>query len=120
MGNITLKLNLTQFKSVIKPIPNASGKLIDCVVLPIKANHFFKGEKGVYVDLIAFQLKEKREGSKDSHTIKQSFPKDYLESLTQDEKNALPFIGSLAVWDENMSSEKPPVIQDEKSDLPWD
>lgn len=120
MGNITLKLNLTQFKSVIKPMPNASGKLIDCVVLPIEVNHFFRGEKGVYVDLIAFELKNKKEGMKDTHSLKQSFSKEYLESLTQDEKNALPFLGGLMVWDENYQSEKPPIVQtDPESDLPF-
>ncbi len=119
MGNVTIKLNLTQFKSVIKPLPNREGKLIECVVLPIEGNHFFKGEKGVYVDLIAFELKQKKEGIKDTHSIKQSFSKEYLEALSQDEKNSLPFLGGLVVWDENPSSEKPPVVLDEISDLPF-
>jgi hypothetical protein len=120
MGNISIKLNLTQFHSVIKPMPTQSGKVVDCVVLPIEKNHFFKGEKGVYVDLIAFELKNKKEGIKDTHSLKQSFSKEYLEALSQDEKNALPFLGGLVVWDENSSSEKAPIVQDEKSDLPWD
>ena len=120
MGNISIKLNLTQFASVLKPIAGKDGKLIDCIVLPIEKNHFFKGEKGVYVDMIGFERKTKLEGSKDTHSIKQSFSKEYLESLTQDEKNGLPFLGSLIVWDENTgTSEKPPVVQDEKDDLPF-
>jgi hypothetical protein len=119
MGNITIKLNLTQFHSVIKPMPTQSGKIVDCVILPIEKNHFFKGEKGVYADLIAFELKNKKEGIKDTHAIKQSFPKEYFEKLSQDEKNNLPFIGGLIVWDENYSSEKAPVIQNETDDLPF-
>jgi hypothetical protein len=120
MGNISVKINLTQFHSVIKTMPTQSGDLIECVVLPIGKNHFFKGDKGVYVDLIAFELKQKKEGIKDTHSIKQSFPKDYLDKLSQDEKNALPFIGGLIVWDESPSSEKPIVIQpDPNSDLPF-
>ena len=119
MGNISIKINLTQFHSVIKPMPTQSGKIVDCVVLPIELNHFFKGEKGVYADLIAFELKQKKEGIKDTHSIKQSFSKDYLEALSQEEKNALPFIGGLVVWDENPASEKPPVVQKEDDDLPF-
>jgi hypothetical protein len=120
MGNITIKINLTQFHSVIKTLPTQSGDLIECVVLPIEKNHFFKGEKGVYCDLIAFELKNKKEGIKDTHSIKQSFSKEYLEKLSQDEKNALPFIGGLIVWDENPAGEKPPVVQtDPNSDLPF-
>jgi hypothetical protein len=119
MGNISIKLNLTQFHSVIKSLPGKDGKLIDCVVLPIELNHFFKGDKGVYADIIAFELKNKKEGIKDTHSLKQSFSKEYLENLSQDEKNALPFLGGLIVWDENPSSEKPPIIQDETSDLPF-
>jgi hypothetical protein len=119
MGNITIKINLTQFQSVIKPLPNKDGKMIDCVVLPIERNHFFKGEKGVYVDLIAFELKQKKEGMKDTHSIKQSFSKEYLEALSPEDKSALPFIGGLIVWDENPSSEKPPVTQEPDDDLPF-
>ena len=105
--------------SVIKPMPNKEGKMIDCVVLPIEKNHFFKGDKGVYADLIAFELKQKKEGIRDTHSIKQSFSKEYLEALPQDERNALPFIGGLIVWDENPASEKPPVVQGENDDLPF-
>lgn len=119
MGNITLKINLTQFHSVIKPLANKDGKMIDCVVLPIEANRFFKGDKGVYVDLIAFELKTKREGITDTHSIKQSFPKEYLESLSQDEKNELPFIGGLKVWDGSPVSEKTPIVQTEDDGLPF-
>lgn len=120
MGNISIKINLTQFQSVIKPMKNAAGKMIDCVVLPIEGNHFFKGEKGVYVDLIAFELKNRKEGIKDTHSLKQSFSKEYLDALTQEQKNALPFIGGLIVWDENPASEKAPVTQtDPDSDLPF-
>ena len=119
MGNITIKLNLTQFKSVLMPLPNKNGKLLDCVVLPIEANRFFKGEKGVYVDLIAFELKQKKEGIKDTHSIKQSYSKEYLESLTQEEKNNLPFLGGLVVWDENQANEKPPITIQEDDGLPF-
>ena len=119
MANITIKLNLTQFKSVIKTLPTQSGSLVDCVVLPIETNHFFRGEKGVYVDLIAFELKQKREDSKDTHSVKQSFSKEYLEQLSQEEKNNMPFIGSLVLWQENISSEKPPVILNDDDDLPF-
>ncbi len=119
MGTISIKLNLTQFASVIKPMTGKDGKSVDCVVLPIDKNHFFRGEKGVYVDIIAFELKQKKEGIKDTHSLKQSFPKDYLEKLSQDEKNALPFLGGLIVWDESPASEKAPVVQNENDDLPF-
>jgi hypothetical protein len=119
MGNISIKINLTQFKSVLMPLPNKNGVLLNCVVLPIEANHFFKGEKGVYCDLIAFELKQKKEGIKDTHSIKQSFSKEFLEALSQDEKNNLPFIGGLIVWDENSASEKPVIELKEDDGLPF-
>jgi hypothetical protein len=121
MGNISIKINLTQFQAVVKPMPNKIGEMVDCVILPITKNHFFKGEKGVYVDLIAFERKDKKDGIKDTHSIKQSFPKEFFEGLTQEEKNSMPYIGGLIVWDENpTSSEKPIVTQSADDDgLPF-
>ena len=120
MSNISGKLNLMQLKAAIRRMDGKSGP-IDCVVIPIEANHLFRGEQGIYLDLIAFESKTKNEKIKDTHLVKQSLPKEVLEKMSDDEKKTQPILGNLRVWGE--SQEQAPqsdmAVQDEISGLPF-
>ena len=120
MSNISGKLNLMQLKAAIRKMNGANGP-IDCIVIPIEANHLFRGEQGVYLDLIAFESKTKNEKIKDTHLVKQSLPKEILDAMTEDEKRSQPILGNLRVWGEY--TEQPPqsdmTVQDEISGLPF-
>jgi hypothetical protein len=96
--NITAKINLRQLKSHVMKMKSKSGENIDCIILPIEQNHLFKGEKGIYLDLQGYELKERREGQKDTHLVKQNLPKEVYDSMTDEEKNALPILGNMTVW----------------------
>ena len=76
---ITFKINFMQFKAAIQKVKNNKGNDIECIVIPIALNNLFKGEKGVYGEFVAFEVKEKRADSKDTHLVKQSLPKDVLK-----------------------------------------
>jgi hypothetical protein len=95
MSKISSKINLTQFKHKVMKLQGKSG-MIDCIVLPIDANHFYRGEKGIYMDLVGFELKEKRENQ--THLIKQSLPKEVYEKMSEQEKNETPIVGGHTVW----------------------
>lgn len=45
MSNISSNINLRQLKSEIRTFKGVSGQ-IECLVIPIAANHLVKGEKG--------------------------------------------------------------------------
>ena len=94
---------------------------VECLVIPIEKNKLYKSDKGVYLDLIAFEIERPKEGSKDTHIVKQSFSKDVREKMTEDELKALPIIGNLMVWGERMEAEpiSSPVVQAENDDLPF-
>ncbi len=98
MSNISAKINLRQLKSHVMILKGKSGEPVECLVLPIDANHLFKGEKGIYLDLQAYELKEKQEGRKETHLVKQSIPKAVFDCMTDEEKNALPILGNMTVW----------------------
>jgi len=98
MGDLSIKINLRQFKGIVTNIKGKAGNMVECVVLPIAENQFVKGEKGVYVDLIGFHLKEKIADRKDTHLVKQSFSKEVLAAMTQEQKNAMPIIGNAIDW----------------------
>src|SRR5690606_32516404 len=120
-NNISIKINLRQFKNVIKDMKRKDGTTVKCLVLPIESNHFFEGEKGIYADLTAFQIKNKVGDSKDTHLLKQSFPKEYYESLSDEDKKELPILGNATVWERQESEPQNADILDgpEDDDLPF-
>jgi len=97
MSNISVKINLRQLKSTIRTLKGQSGD-IECVVIPIVANHLVKGEKGVYLDMMAFDIKEKKADRKDTHLVKQSMPKEVYEVMSEQEKKDSPILGNMIVW----------------------
>ena len=96
-NNISISLNLRQLKSTVRTMKAESGQ-VECLIIPIEQNNLIKGEKGIYVNLQAWELKEKKEDRKDTHLVKQSLPKEIYESMNDEEKRAIPIIGNLTVW----------------------
>ena len=79
---------------------------IKCVVIPIQENDLYvkvgtdlKAE-GVYLGINVYERKEvSRYGQ--THTIRQSFSKDYRERETKEVLDAKPFIGNMKPFREN-------------------
>lgn len=94
---ITGKINLQLLKSVKRFEKNTKGDLIECLIIPIVANKLFIGEKGVYLDLVAFEKRERKEGERDTHLIKQSLSKEQREAMTEEELRSMPILGGLSV-----------------------
>jgi len=123
MSTISTKINLTQFKHAIRKMQGRSG-MMDCLVIPIDENNFVRGEKGIYLNLIGYELKEKKDNQ--THLVKQSFSKEEYASMSQSKKDALPIVGNHVVW----SSREPEPVRielkdplvfrgEEKDDLPF-
>jgi hypothetical protein len=104
MNNLSTKLNLAALKHTRKLLKGASGE-IDCLIIPIKENNLFIGDKGLYLDLNHFPIKNPAEGQKDSHLVKQSLPKELLDKMSDDEKKAMPILGNTKEWGSTGSSE---------------
>lgn len=98
MGNISIKLNLTKLKHVVREMNGKHGKKLKCLVLPLEENNFFEGEKGVYIDITAIEVKNKRPDSKDTHLLKQNLPKELYEIMSDQEKEAMPILGNAIDW----------------------
>lgn len=121
MGNISSKINLCALKDVAI-LKMGKNKDVECLVIPIERNHLYKSEKGaVYLDMQGFELKTKREGSKDTHMIVQSLPKDVRDKQTEEEKKQNPILGNHIVWDmqSNSSNESGAVSVASEDDLPF-
>jgi hypothetical protein len=90
---ITGKINLRQLKHALMTTPKGAK----CIMIPIVENELFEGEKGIYLDIVGFELKTPSDKSKDTHIVKQSFTKERLEKMTDAEKKELPIIGNFRV-----------------------
>lgn len=101
-NNISIKVDLQKLAgATIMPV----GKnQTECIVIPIEMANLFKGEKGTYIDLTAIPLTNPREGSKDTHLVKQSFGKEKFAAMSEDEKKAIPIMGNAIVWGESGST----------------
>jgi hypothetical protein len=123
MGNISIKLNLEGLKHVKQTKKGKDGKDILCLVIPIEANHLYAGAKGTYLDLQGFEIRNPKEGSKDTHLVKQSLPKEVYGAMSEQERNSTPILGNLIVWGGQSQSQAVEVVQaeviGEHDDLPF-
>jgi hypothetical protein len=115
---ITGKINLMYLKASRMTIKGKLGP-VECVVLPIELNKLFVGEKGIYLDLIAFELKEKNPERKNTHLVKQSFSKEDREAMTEEQRKAIPIIGSLTIGDFEQEGQSDMTVIKEDDGLPF-
>lgn len=120
MSRISGRINLAQLDGAVRTMKGKEGD-VDCLVLPITQNFLFKGEKGIYLDLIAFELDPAKRNvdSKDTHLVKQSLSKKDRELMSEDEIRAMPILGNLAVWSDEAPVKSDMTPAPEKDDLPF-
>lgn len=80
MSNLAIKINLSRMPGVMfSKLTGKTGQKKDCVIIPVEDCHLFVGEKGVYLDLSAYELREQKYA--DTHMVKQSFSKELIEDI---------------------------------------
>ncbi len=95
MANYSINFNLSKItgaKLVNAPI---NGVLTECILIPTA--DMFKNDKGVHLNAIAFSLKEPKFDN--THMIKQSVETEKYKLLSKEEKEALPIIGGMKVFE---------------------
>lgn len=121
---ITLKLNLTALKhGLVKG--KTEGETLICI--PVKANQLYLSEKkNVYLDIVGFEFEDKSDKEyKDTHLLKQSFKKEELAAMTEEQRKALPIIGNARVAGSGQRGEPAPNsvtggdVADGVNDLPF-
>ena len=117
MDNITTSMNLLKLKTVRKMITGKSGQ-IDCIVIPIEANNLHIAQNGIYLELQHFEY-EPKDGSKTTHLVKQKFPKEVYEKMTDEQKREKPILGDSVHWTGGFNDTPPPPPAEEADDLPF-
>ncbi len=118
MSNLNTKLNLAGLKHSRMNMKGKSG-MIDCLIIPINENHLFIGEKGLYLDLSHFEIKNPTATQTDSHLVKQSLPKEVYEVMSEEQRRALPVIGNTRTWSGNNNEPELSATIEETDDLPF-
>lgn len=95
MSHLSFSINLFKLKNcaVTNLASSRTGESKKCLIIPIEDNSLTVTEKGVYLPMVAFES-DKLE--KQSHLIKQSFKKEILDKMTEEEKNELPILGGIS------------------------
>lgn len=126
MENANIKINLASLTHIVTSVKGKSGSMVEGIFIPIEKNNIYKGTKGLYLDLIAFPIKNKQTDSKDTHLLKQSFSKEQRENMTKEQQDNLPIIGNMIDWNYVQRGNTDPefesnqvVIPDSGNDLPF-
>ena len=117
MKNLNIKLNLQNLHCACRFEKGQSG-MVECLIIPIEKNYLFKGEKGIYLDLTAFELKEPKD--KRTHLVKQQLPKEVFKAMSDEEKRDTPILGDVTPFEFQESepvSSSDPINPDD--DLPF-
>ena len=122
MKNIGIKINLAKLDHVLMNKKGKDKKDVKCIVIPIEKNQLFEGKDGnIYIDLIAFPLKEGKHGK--THLVKQSLPKAVREAMSKEELNEMPILGDLnediSPSDTANNAAGDNVVLEEQDDLPF-
>ena len=92
MANFDLSIDLLKYWGA-KIVTTKSGE--EVVVIPIAANQFKKTSKGGLLSYLKATEKKQVGMYGDTHFIKPRFTKDGFASLTDEQRDAIPFIGSV-------------------------
>lgn len=125
MSNLQIKVNLTKIAGAHFITLGGRRGPTKCIVMPVEDRNLYVGEKGVYLDLTAFQYKEQKFA--DSHFIKPNLPKEVFDGMTKEQQDAIEICGGVKpIQPKQMATAEtsefvPPVGEGaaEGSDLPF-
>lgn len=91
--NYNIKIDLTKINSAA--LVNIKGKTAtkQCIVIPVEDAGLFVGEKGVYLNLQAIELKEQK--FEQTHMVKMDVRSEAYKAMTEDERKQIPIIGGM-------------------------
>ena len=93
MANFSIKADLLKIKGAA--MINLKGKTATkrCLVIPVDDSGLFVGEKGVYLNMTAVEMREPRYG--DTHLVKVNLDREAYNALSEEERNAIPILGGM-------------------------
>ena len=125
--NYSGKLNLLKFRNACIVSVQGRTEKKKGVFIPIDDNNLFISAdenlkaKGAYIDFIAGENQQTGKYG-DTHSLRQSLPKEVRERMTEEEQKMIPFIGNMKPYElQNAASQAnaPAVEVYSEDDLPF-
>lgn len=105
MSNFSWKLDFLKLKNAfVKKMRARNGSMIDVLIIPIEMNNLYVGQKSIYLDGQGIEMKNPPADSKDTHLLKQSLPKAIYDTMTDEQKKAMPILGNALFWNQAPAS----------------
>lgn len=117
MSNSSIKVNLLQLAGAF--VTNLKGKTATkrCLVIPVDDARLYVGQKGCYLNLTAIEMQNSQYG--DTHCVKQNLEKSVYEAMTDEERRAMPIIGSMRPLEKPQAALDAGHIVESDNDLPF-
>lgn len=103
--NYSGKINLLKMKNACIVTVKGNTSTKRGVFIPIEDNSLFISAddnlkpKAAYIDISVWENKQPSKFG-DTHSIRQSLPKEALERMTDDEKKSIPYIGNIKPFEQ--------------------
>lgn len=93
MANFSIKADLLKIKGAA--MINLKGKTATkrCLVIPVDDSGLFVGEKGVFLNMTAVEMREPR--YRDTHCVKINLDRDTYNALSEEERKDIPLLGGM-------------------------
>ena len=117
MSNSGIKVNLLKLQGAF--VTNLKGKTETkrCLVIPVDDARLYVGQKGCYLNMTALELQNSQ--YVDTHCIKQNLDREVYEAMTEEERNAMPIIGSMRPLEKSQAVLDTSYIVDNNDNLPF-
>ena len=91
--NYSISINLSRLAGAV--FTNLKGKTATkrCLVIPIDDAGLYAGEKGIYLNLVAYEQRDAKFGN--THLVKRSLSKAEREAMTDEKLRAEPILGDM-------------------------
>lgn len=101
MANFNLSIDLMKFWGA-KVITSKSGE--EVIVIPLELNKLKKTSKGAVMAYLQATEKKQPGAYGDTHFIKPRLSKEAFASLTDEQRNSIPFVGSVYMQTNNYNN----------------
>lgn len=93
MANYSIKTDLLKLQGAF--VSDIQGKTATkrCICIPLDGSGLYVGQKGIYLNLTAVELKEPK--YEDTHLVKVNVPTETYKALTEEQRKAIPILGGL-------------------------
>lgn len=100
MGILQCKIDLLKLKNACVINVNGNAGVKKGVFIPIEDNNLFVSSNSAYINFVAFEtLRPGKFG--ETHIVKQSFGKEILSKMSEEEKKEIPIIGNIRPLEKN-------------------